>query len=93
MVIFVRNVDKEDLTKNLPLPEGYEKKENRIILPNSSEVSVEYQDYSVAQTHIGSGLVTIVTSVTGSLQDDFIKWANDTISGDEKESKVDTKNP
>jgi hypothetical protein len=93
MVIFVRNLDDENLTTNLPLPEGYEHKEKGIILPNNSEVNVAYQDYNVVQTQIGSRSVTIVTSVAGSPQGEFIKWANETIRGDEKESRVDTKNP
>jgi len=93
MVIFVRNLDDENLTTNLPLPEGYEHKEKGIILPNNSEVNVVYQDYNVAQANIGSSSVTIVTSIAGSPKEEFIKWANETIRGNEKESNVDTRNP
>lgn len=93
MVIFDPNIDNENVTINPLLPEGYERKIKEIILPNNSEVNLPYQDYDVAQTSIGSNSVTIVTSIAGSAKEEFIKWANETIRGNEKESKVDTGNP
>lgn len=93
MVIFVPDLDNENVTINPLLPEGYERKTKEIILPNNSQVNLPYQDYGVAEAHIGSGSVTIVTSISGSPKEEFIKWANETIRGNEKESKVDTGNP